>query len=79
MDGLAQSEYVHRTVSGLQSVGQHDTLLAGVMCCALPSCAQGKAEPVPQEEGARGNIDTFLTDGPPFVHLGEFLPGHAWI
>ena len=56
MDGLAQSEYVHRTVSGLQGPRVNLTFrwetehissgpLAGVVCCAPPSCVQGLAEP----------------------------------
>ena len=56
MDGLAQSEYVHRTVSGPQGarfnltfrwVTQHiaSCPLTGVTCCTLPSCVQGLAEP----------------------------------
>ena len=57
MDGLAQSEYVHRTVPGLQGprvnltfrwVTQHAAScpLAGVVGCVLPSCVQGLADPV---------------------------------
>ena len=60
MDGLAQSEYEHRTVSGLQGprvnltfrwVTQHiaSCPLAGAMYCALPSCVQGLAKPVPTQ------------------------------
>ena len=62
MDGLAQSEYVHRTVSGLQGPRVHLTFrwiaqhiatcpLTGVMCCALPSCVQGLVEPGLLQEG----------------------------
>ena len=60
MDGLAQSEYVHRTVSVLQgplvnvtyrSIAQHTAScpLAGVVGCVLPTCAQGLVEPSPLE------------------------------
>ena len=58
MGGLAQSEYVRRTVSGMQGlranlafrwITQHvascPPAAVGVMCCALP--VQGLAEPVP--------------------------------
>ena len=56
MDGLAQSEYEHCTVSGLQGprvnltyrwVAQHTAScpLAGVVGCVLPTCAQGLVEP----------------------------------
>ena len=52
MDGLAQSENEHRTVSALQGtrvnltvrwVTQHTASCppTGVMCCALTSCVQG--------------------------------------
>ena len=55
MDGLAQSEYVHRTVSGLQGprvnlafrwITQHIASCpqTGVLRCALPSCVQRLAE-----------------------------------
>ena len=58
MDGLAQSEYVHRTVSELQGprvnltyrwVTQHiaSCPLSGVMCCAMLTFVQGLAEPGP--------------------------------
>ena len=57
MDGPAQLEYAHRTVSGLQGpwvnltyrwVTQHTASCppAGVVGCVLPSCVQGSAEPV---------------------------------
>ena len=56
MDGLAQSEYAHRTASELQGprvnlpyrwVAQHTAScpLAGVVGCVLPTCAQGLVEP----------------------------------
>ena len=56
MDGLAQSEYAHCTVSELQGprvnltyrwVAQHTAScpLAGVVGCVLPTCAQGLVEP----------------------------------
>ena len=56
MDGSAQSECAHRTVSGLQGlrvnfayrwVTQHAAScpLAGVVCCVLPTCAQGLVKP----------------------------------
>ena len=56
MDGLAQSEFEHCTVSGLQGppvniscrwVTQHAAScpLAGVVGCVLPTCAQGLVEP----------------------------------
>ena len=56
MDGLAQSECVHRTVPGLQGprvnftyrwVTQHAASCpqAGVVGCVLPTCAQGLLEP----------------------------------
>ena len=56
VDGLAQSEYPHRTLSGLQGprvdltyrwVTQHaaSCTLTGVVGCVLPSCGQGLAEP----------------------------------
>ena len=60
MDGLVQSEYVHRTASGVQGprvnltyrwVAQHTAScpLAGVVGCVLPTCAQGSVE-----QGSRG-------------------------
>ena len=69
MDGLAQSGYVHRTVSGLQGprvnltfrwVTQHiaSCPLTGAVYCALPSCVLGLAE--------------LLGNGPLFVNLGMF-------
>ena len=56
MDGSAQSECAHRTVSELQGprvnltyrwVSQHAAScpLAGVVGCVLPTCAQGLVEP----------------------------------
>ena len=56
MDGLAQSEFAHRTASELQGprvnltyrwVTQHTAScpLAGVVGCVLPTCAQGLVEP----------------------------------
>ena len=56
MDGLAQSEYAHRTAPGLQGprvnftyrwVTQHAAScpLAGVVGCVLPTSAQGLVEP----------------------------------
>ena len=56
MDGEAQSEYAHRTASGLQGPRVNLTyrwvtqraascLLAGVVGCVLPTCAQGLVEP----------------------------------
>ena len=64
MDGLAQSEYEHRTVSGLQRprvnltfrwVTQHIASCpqAGAMYCTLPSSVQGSAEPGPPRLGKR--------------------------
>ena len=61
MDGLAQSECAHRTMSGLQGprvnlayrwVTQRAAScpLAGVVGCVLPTCVQGLAEP-----GSRGS------------------------
>ena len=50
MDGLAQTEYEHRTVSGLPGprvfpwVPQH---IASCPLCALPACVHGLAEPGP--------------------------------
>ena len=66
MDGLAQSEYVHCTASGLQGprvnlalrwVAQHTAScpLAGVMGCVLPSCVQGLAEPDSRGDWEKGN------------------------
>ena len=65
MDGLAQSEYEHCTVSGLQGprdnltyrwVTQHAAScpLAGVVGCVLPTCAQGLAEPGSRWLGEKG-------------------------
>ena len=62
MDGLAQSEYEHRTVSGLQRprvnptfrwVTQHIASCPPIraMYCALPACVQGLAEPGPPRLG----------------------------
>ena len=54
MDGPAQMEYAHRTVSGLQGPRVNLTYrwvtlascpLAGVVGCVLPSCVQGSPEP----------------------------------
>ena len=66
MDGPAQPEYAHRTVSGLQGprvnltyrwVTRHATScpLAGVVCCVLPSCVHGLAEPNSRWLGEREN------------------------
>ena len=65
MDGLAQSEYEHCTVPGLQGprvnltyrwVAQHTAScpLAGVVGCVLPTCAQGLVEPSSRWVGGRG-------------------------
>ena len=65
MDGLAQLESAHRTVSGLQGsrvnltfrwVAQHiaSCPLAGVVGCVLPSCVQGLAEPDSRGLGVEG-------------------------
>ena len=59
MDGPAQPEYAYRTVPGLQGhrvnltyrwVAQHTAScpLAGAVGCALPTCAQGLADPGPR-------------------------------
>ena len=68
MDGSAQSEYAHRTVSGLQGprvnltyrwVTQHAAScpLAGVVGCVLPSCVQGLVEPGSRRVGeGKGKI-----------------------
>ena len=67
MDGLAQSEYEHRTVTGLQGfqvnltfrwVAQHIASCphAGVVGCVLPSCVQGLAEPDSRGLGGGGEI-----------------------
>ena len=86
MDGLAQLEYEHRTVSGLQGprvnltfrwITQHIASCppAGVMC-VLPSCAEGLARnSFRGREDRGGEIDTLLVDGPFFVNLGVFLLG----
>ena len=89
MDGLAQPEHVHRTVSGPVGSTGYRTFrwltihiascpLAGAICCALPSCAQGLAEPR-LEGGGTGVAKSAL-----FwlmvllsVHLGV-LPLGAW-
>ena len=74
VDGLAQSEYEHRTVSGLKGarviltsrwVTQHiaSCPLAGVICCALPSCVQGLAEPGPHR---RERHPTWCCASPPW-------------
>ena len=65
MDGSAQSEYEHRSVSGLQGpranltyrwVTQHAAScpLAGVVGYVLPTCAQGLVEPSSRWLGGRG-------------------------
>ena len=78
MDGLAQSEYVHRTVSGLQGprvnltfrwITQHiaSCPLTGVTCCVSARLA----ELGPQGRRTREAKSTlFLVDGPLFVNLG---------
>ena len=66
MDGPAQSEYAHRTASGLQGprvnltfrwIAQHiaSCPLAGSVGCVLPSCVQGLAKPGPRGEWGGGN------------------------
>ena len=66
--GLAQLEYEHRTVSGLQgsrvdityrAITQHvaSCPLKGVMCCTLPQCVQGPAEPGSYWEGGKRKIN----------------------
>ena len=81
MFGLAQSEYEHRTASGLQGprvdltyrwIAQHITScpLAGEMCCTFPSCARF-SRAGSSRGGNRGNkISFFWGDGPPFLDLG---------
>ena len=67
MDGLAQSEYAHRTVSGLQGprvnltyrwVAQHAAScpLAGVVGCVLPTCAHGLVEPSSRGRNINGSF-----------------------
>ena len=67
MDGLTQSEYAHRAVSGLQGPRVNLTFrwvtrhiascpLAGATYCALPACVQGLAEPGPLQLG-KGKVD----------------------
>ena len=82
MDGLAQSEYEHRTVSGLQGprfnltyrwVTQHAAScpLAGVVGCVLPTCARGLAVPGPLVGCfGRTKLDLVLVDDPPSVNRG---------
>ena len=82
MDGLAQSENEHCTVSGLQGprvnltyrwVAQHTAScpLAGVVGCVLPTCAQGLVEPSSRWLGEGENKWAFfLVIGPPFVNPG---------
>ena len=65
MDGLAQLEYAHRTVPGLQGPGVNLTYrwvtrhtascpLAGVVGCVLSSCVPGLAEPGSRRLGVKG-------------------------
>ena len=80
MDGLAQSEDVHRTLSGLQGprvnltyrwVTRHTAScpLAGVVGCVLPSCVQGSAEPESRDLGLGENKwISFWGTGLPFVN-----------
>ena len=87
MDGLAQSEYAHRTVPGLQGprvnltyrwVTRHTAScpLAGVVGCVLPTCVEGLAEPGSRGDGLGENKwSSFLVIGPPFVNPGVFPPG----
>ena len=87
MDGSAQLEYAHRTVSWLQCprvnltyrwVTQHAAScpLAGVVGCVLPTCVQGLAEPGSHGLGVWGEINgLFLGIGPPFVNPGVFPSG----
>ena len=89
MDGLAQLEYEHRTVSGLQGprvnltfrwVTQHIASCpqAGAMYCALPWCVQGLAEPgLPSGENL-GIINGFaFGQWSSFCQLGVCLLGHT--
>ena len=88
MDGLAQSEYAHRTVPGLQGprvnltyrwVTQHTAScpLAGVVGCVLPSCVQCLGEPSSCGLGSQGKINgpLFGRVGPPLVNPGVCPPG----
>ena len=65
MDGLARSEYAHRTVLGLQGSQVNLTYRwvtqltvpcsqAGMVGCVLPTCAQGLVEPSFPLVGRRG-------------------------
>ena len=87
MGGLAQSEYEHRTVSGLQGprvnltyrwVTQHAAScpLAGVVGCLLPTCAQGfgRAE-FPWVGEGENKWSSFFGVGPPFVNPSVCPPG----
>ena len=83
MDGLAQSKYVHRTVSGLQGprvnltyrwVTQHTASCP--QTGALPAYVQSLAEPgFPQLGKGRKQMVLFLSTGPPLVNLGVSPPG----
>ena len=65
MDGLAQLEYAHRTVAGLQGPRVHLTYrwvtrhtascpLPHVVGCVLSLCVQGLAEPGSRRLGVKG-------------------------
>ena len=80
MDGLAQLEYAHRTVPGLQDprvnltyrwVTQHAAScpLAGVVNCVLASCVQGLPKPGSRGLGVGENkMDLLFGTDPPFVN-----------
>ena len=91
MDGLAQSENEHRTVSGLQGprvkltyrwVTRHTAScpLAGVVGCVLRTCVQGLAEPGPLGRETGESTWTFLWLMVLLLPIRVcFLRGHAWI
>ena len=63
----------HRVNFSYRWVTQHiaSCPLAGVVRCALPTCAQGLADPGPQKGGfGEPKLDYVLDDDPPSVSRG---------
>ena len=87
MDGPAQPECAHRTMTELQGprvnlafrwITQHieSCPLTGVKYCALPSlCARFSRSWVPSGENKEGEMDSFLVGGSPCFYLGVVPSG----
>ena len=82
MDGLAQSECVHLTVSGLQGPLVNLTFTEHIASCPTTGvmrstfvCARFSRARSPGKGKRADKVGNFFVDGPPFVNLGVLPTG----